>query len=597
MVMVAHCQTPLVTEKIKFNIKPINKYIVHRSSTKVKKEILLIPSKAVSLSTIKIYRNNPIWSLNVKTKSKTHTLKQKRDRYEMHKYWGKKPSSNLKHLIEKYSETGDTVFDPFSGYGVFCCEAFILNRNIISNDLNPIANFLNHQLLNKEINIPLLERQWEKIKLEFEPFNKQWFRWQLEGNPVQLISILRNKKNVPIKAKYKQQGDKKAKEIHLSPEKVNEYLAYEKEFEINDWYPTNKLIPNSRISAKEGMTIADLFTKRTLACHARLLKLINKHATGKEKELLKVAFTANLANCSKLVPPIKSRGDMAPGAWMTGFYIGPTYLENNVLKYFENRLNKVIKGKKDYLNQFGNKGELNFNPISYNNTFTILQDDAKSLSIESETVDYIFTDPPYGDAVPYFEQSIIWNSWLKFSTNYKEEIVISDSKKREKNKVTFEEDMNIAFTEIRRVLKPNKYFSLTYHSLSGLEWKAITNACIKNGFELLDFQWLVQKTFTPRQLNRLKSIKGDVLVTFQKGHLPQKLTVKSDFEVATIFINKIKYWLEKQELDTNEIFLRIMKMVFSEKIIVGKVDLLKLLVENFTFSEKQKWVLHDELTV
>ena len=67
--------------------------------------------------------------------------KQKRDRYEMHKYWGKKPSNNLKALIEKYSREGDTILDPFSGYGVFCCEAYLLNRNVISNDLNPIANF------------------------------------------------------------------------------------------------------------------------------------------------------------------------------------------------------------------------------------------------------------------------------------------------------------------------------------------------------------------------------------------------------------------------------------------------------------------------
>ncbi len=44
-------------------------------------------------------------------------MKQKRDRYEMHKYWGKKPSNDLKSLIEKYSEEGDTVLDPFSGYG------------------------------------------------------------------------------------------------------------------------------------------------------------------------------------------------------------------------------------------------------------------------------------------------------------------------------------------------------------------------------------------------------------------------------------------------------------------------------------------------
>lgn len=515
----------------------------------------------------------------------------------MHKYWGKKPSSNLKYLIENYSEEGETVFDPFSGYGVFCCEAFILNRNTISNDLNPIANFINHQLLEKEIDLTLLKKQWEKIKSDFEPYNNQWFKWEVEGKTIQLISILRDKNDVPLKARYKYNGERKSKEIELSSTEVEKFLLLEKEYEITDWYPKNKLLQNSRISAKRGMTVAYLFTKRTLACHARLLSLIDKYSKGNEKELLKLAFTANLANCSKLVPPIKSRGDMAPGAWMTGFYVGETYLENNVLKYFENRLTKVIKGKRDYLAQFDNPSELNFNPINYNNSFKILNDDAKSLSLKSETIDYIFTDPPYGDAVPYFEQSIIWNSWLKLSPKYNDEIVISDSKERQKDNLSFEEDINKAFSEIRRVLKSNKFFSLTYHSLSGLEWKAITNACIRNGFELIDFQWLVQKSFTPRQLNRLKSIKGDVLATFQKSKLPKDLTVKSDEEVSRIFIDRIRNWLEEEALETNEIFLRIMEMVFSEKILIGDVDLLKLLTENFTFSETQKWLIHDKFAV
>lgn len=71
---------------------------------------------------------------------------------------------------------------------------------------------------------------------------------------------------------------------------------------------------------------------------------------------------------------------------------------------------------------------------------------------------------------------------------YKDEIVISNSKQRKKDNANFEDGINAAFSEIRRVLKPNKYFSLTYHSLSDLEWKSITNACIRNGFELVDFQ-------------------------------------------------------------------------------------------------------------
>lgn len=513
----------------------------------------------------------------------------------MHKYWGKKPSNDLKGLIEKYSKEGDTVLDPFSGYGVFCSEAYILNRNVISNDLNPVANFINVQLLEKNIDLELLKKQWELIKSEFEPYNSEWYKWEHNGQPVQLITILRDKSNVLIKCKFKVIGQSKSQEIYISEIESKKYLEFENKQKINDWFPTVKLIKNSRISAKEGMDVSDLFTKRTLACHARLLSLIEKHSSGNEKNLFKVAFTANLANCSKLLPPIKSRGEMAPGAWMTGFYIGETYLENNVLHYFENRFSKIVKGKEDYLNQFGNAEEFNFFPFEYSNNYQTLQNDAKKLSLENESIDYIFTDPPYGDAVPYFEQSVIWNSWLKLEPDYKNEIVISDSKERKKDCNIFEEEINMAFSEIRRVLKTGKYFSLTYHSLSGKEWKAITNACIKNGFELIDYEWLVQKSFTPRQINRLTSVKGDVLVTFQKASSIEPIICKSDTEITQLFINQIEEWLENGGLDTNEIFLKTMKKVFSEKILIGDVDLLKILIENFKFSENQQWQLNDQL--
>lgn len=513
----------------------------------------------------------------------------------MHKYWGKKPSNNLKELIEKYSNEGDTVLDPFSGYGVFCSEAYILNRNVISNDLNPVANYINIQLLEKNINLKLLKKQWETIKAEFQPFNGKWFSCTYNLQKVELTTILRNKNDVPLMGKYKPIGSRKCIEFNFSEVESSEYLEFEKNQKITDWFPTVELIQNSRISAKAGMNVSDLFTKRTLACHARLLYLIDKHSKGKEKDFLKVAFTANLANCSKLLPPIKSRGPMAPGAWMTGFYIGETYLENNVLHYFENRLKKIIKGKQDYLNQFGHIGEFNFYPIEYSNSYKVLQNDAKSLDIESESIDYIFTDPPYGDAVPYFEQSVIWNSWLNLVPDYENEIVISDSKQRGKNVINFEKEINLAFSEIRRVLKPNKFFSLTYHSLSGSEWKAITNACIKNGFEIKDYEWLVQKSFTPRQINRLKTVKGDVLVTLQKNPNPDPTTNKTDNEITNLFKEQIEMWLlEEEGLETNEIFLRIMKKVFSDKIIIGDVDLLKILTENFKFSYQKQWILNDK---
>ncbi len=505
--------------------------------------------------------------------------KQKRDRYEMHKYWGKKPPNDLQTLIVKYSKEGDVILDPFSGYGVFCCEAYLLNRNVISNDLNPIANFINRQLFQKDIDLSKLTQEWQIIRNSIMPYINKWFTFIFNGQDVHMVNILRNKDGVPLKARCEGESFKKTFEVELSQDYIDEFIKFENSYEITDWFPTDCLIENSRISAKKGMTVADLFTKRTLACHAKLYNLIERYSTGNEKEALKLAFTANLANCSKLVPPIKSRGDMSQGAWMTGFYVGETYLENNVLNYFENRLRKVIKGKEDYLKYFSNSI---FNQFS--NSYQITQFDAKKIELPDNTIDYIFTDPPYGDAVPYFEQSLIWNSWLSLSPKYEEEIVVSDSKVRTKTVINFEQEILLAISEIRRVLKPLKYFSLTYHSLCGLEWKAITNACILNGFELVDFAWLVQKSFTPRQLNRAKTVKGDVLATFRKAEISNYQRI-SDLDLKTLFTNEIENWLSIDKLDTNEIVMRIMNFIFERKIIIDQLDILDVLTESFTFTE------------
>ena len=166
----------------------------------------------------------------------------------MHKYWGKKPSSNLGALIKEYSREGDTVLDPFSGYGVFCCEAYILGRNVISNDLNPSANFINTQLFEKEVDLEKVQKQWEKIKEHFAPFVNQWFGWNHNGNRVSLISVLRNKNGYPIKAKCKADRARKSIEIDICVADAERYLAYENSQVINDWYPDYPLIENSRIS-------------------------------------------------------------------------------------------------------------------------------------------------------------------------------------------------------------------------------------------------------------------------------------------------------------------------------------------------------------
>ncbi|WP_204104778.1 MULTISPECIES: DNA methyltransferase [Spirulina sp. CCY15215] len=540
---------------------------------------------------------NNMESIEIK-ESPAYRMKQKKDRYEMHKYWGKKPSNDLYHLISKYSSEGDILLDPFAGYGVFCCEAYIMQRNIVCNDLNPISNFIQEQLLSKNVDFDKLDAEFNLIVQRLSSYVADWYKIK-ENTDMVAITVLRDSKDEIIKCKYKVRNATKFKEYEFTKKERELFKKKERDFQLDEWIPNIDLIENSRISAKERMAIKDIFTKRTMACHSMLYKLVNDISSGSEKRLLLLAFTSNLANCSKLVPPIKSRGDMTPGAWMTGFYWGETYLENNVLHYFKNRYNKVIKGKKDYLSCFNTifhfmglsdigkvDDILQFSKSTYG--YLTKNEDARSISLPSESIDYIFTDPPYGDSVPYFEQSIIWNSWLKLNPEYDNEIVVSNSPLRQKNIIAYRNDIEKAISEIFRVLKKNKYFSITFHSLSGSEWNCLTNACIKAGFEIHDLVWLTQKTFTPRQLNRGKSVKGDVLITLIKPSLKKSFNKYNKNDTINYFEGLLDTIISGRQVETNEIFMKVVKEIFDNSIILADVNFFEILNSRFNFTEN-KW--------
>jgi DNA modification methylase len=62
--------------------------------------------------------------------------------YGVHPYFTRRPANVVRKYIERYSQEGDTVLDPFGGTGVTAIEAFLIGRHAIHNDLNPFANFI-----------------------------------------------------------------------------------------------------------------------------------------------------------------------------------------------------------------------------------------------------------------------------------------------------------------------------------------------------------------------------------------------------------------------------------------------------------------------
>jgi DNA modification methylase len=68
------------------------------------------------------------------------------------------------YFIDKYTQKGDVVYDPFGGRGTTAIEAALMGRNIIQNDINPISEILSSgRLLIPTLNE--IEQRLKSIKL------------------------------------------------------------------------------------------------------------------------------------------------------------------------------------------------------------------------------------------------------------------------------------------------------------------------------------------------------------------------------------------------------------------------------------------------
>jgi hypothetical protein len=93
----------------------------------------------------------------------------------------------------------------------------------------------------------------------------------------------------------------------------------------------------------------------------------------------------------------------------------------------------------------------------------------------------------------------------------------------------------------------------------------------------------------------MKTIKGDVLVTFRKLSDIPPYKETDENELASDLAIMIRRWLCEKPLDTNQIFLKVMEYIFRERIVSGPIDLLELLVNNFEINEMKLWVINDKL--
>jgi hypothetical protein len=158
--------------------------------------------------------------------------------------------------------------------------------------------------------------------------------------------------------------------------------------------------------------------------------------------------------------------------------------------------------------------------------------------INPSSIDYIFTDPPFGDFIPYSEINQINECWLGHITNNKEEVIINNCQGKDLS--AYANLMNIVFSNMAERLKPHGLCTLVFHSAKAEIWQSIIRSYKNAGLGVCRVSILdkVQKTF--KQTNSNVTVKGDPIILLEKDDKPVPETkYKNDVELAQHLIELV----------------------------------------------------------
>lgn len=140
----------------------------------------------------------------------------------------------------------------------------------------------------------------------------------------------------------------------------------------------------------------------------------------------------------------------------------------------------------------------------------VRQGSSTRTNLEDASVDYVFTDPPFGGNIPYSEVNFISEAWLGRSTRNRDEAVVSSA--QSKGIDAYETLLTKAFREMRRILKPAGRATVVFHSTQSEVWRALTQAYSAAGFGIELSNILDKKQGSFKQVTTVNSAKGDPLL-------------------------------------------------------------------------------------
>ncbi|EHV2875362.1 helix-turn-helix domain-containing protein, partial [Enterococcus faecalis] len=488
------CVTVATTKYRKFNKDTVLKFKEEMYLVEEKKEEPIYPQP----SFFELEDDSKIGMKSIRAKS--HPA-----HYLMHKYWGRKPHNVVSDYIKYYTNIGDTVLDPFMGSGIVPIEAIKNERIGIGVDINPMSKFIAENTVSSvdikeykslaNIVITDIASDWNGLYETTCPTC---------GDVAHIeIAVWDNGVLARLKGKCATDGIFTKDADQQDIDKIEEIASLKAEYD-NDGsisYPTDKVLQYVKRSGKERLD--ELFTDRALIILSKLRNRIREVDNVEMRNLLMFTFTSMLANVSNMLPGDLEKATYKSGWVISKFWTPKIHTERNIFHCFNLRVRAIAKGKTELT-------------LVNNSLIYLFNEDSNHMAfIDNESIDYIFTDPPYGESIAYLALSQFWNGWLDNTVDYDNEIIVDSY--RGKNYTDYSERMLTTFKEMYRVLKNKHYLSFTFHNRDLNVWKGVMDAVKHSGFVLKNITLQEQAVSSGTQgINKMNTLTGDFVYTLYK---------------------------------------------------------------------------------
>lgn len=245
------------------------------------------------------------------------------------------------------------------------------------------------------------------------------------------------------------------------------------------------------------------YTKRNFIAMATLFDLANDFP-GDVRDALRLLVLSYNSSHSTLMTRVvlkKGQSDFV----LTGSQSGVLYISG--LPVEKNILEGVRRKSKAFIDSFHLLHGSRSTVVVHNST-------SESMPLKPNSVDYVFTDPPFGAYIPYAELNQINEHWLGKTTDRTREVIVSPS--QSKGVSEYGEMLASVFAEISRVLKPEGLATVVFHSAHSEVWRALAQAYATAGFTVEASSVLDKIQASFKQVVSTISVKGDPLLLLSK---------------------------------------------------------------------------------